>query len=120
MCHSLGGGYVRGQTSAKKSDNQFSAGQSELGWAMRRAQKSVVFLEKAKNYLVDVFWTGEETGKKANASKVASRMKSLRDDTGQKLFAKTDWLTEQQIARLLLIVLCRFHSCRLTSLLKCT
>ena len=46
-----------------------------------------------------MFWTGEETGKKANASDVASRMKSLRDDTGEKMFAKTEWLTEQQIAR---------------------
>ena len=71
----------------------------ELGWALRRARKSVGFSEKAKNFLVDVFWTGEETGKKANASEVASRMKSLRDDTGQKMFAKTDWLTEQQFAR---------------------
>ena len=46
-----------------------------------------------------MFWTGEETGKKVNASEVASGMKSLRDDTGQKMFAKTDWLTEQHIAR---------------------
>lgn len=55
--------------------------------------------EKAKNYLVDMFWTRDETDKKANDSEVASRMKSLRDDTGQNMFAKTDWLTEQQIAR---------------------
>ena len=93
-CHSVGGGYVRGQTSAKDSDDQTSAGKLELGWALRRARKSVAFSEKAKNFLVDVFWTGEETGKKPNASEVASRMKSLRDDTGQKMFAKTDWLTE--------------------------
>ena len=46
-----------------------------------------------------MFWTGDETGKRANASEVASRMKSLRDDTGQNMFAKTDWLTEQQISR---------------------
>ena len=46
-----------------------------------------------------MFWTGDELGKKANASEVASRMKSLRDDTGQNMFAKTHWLTEQQIAR---------------------
>ena len=51
------------------------------------------------NHLVNVFWTGEETGKKAAASDVASQMKNLRDDTGQKMFSKTDWLTEQQIAR---------------------
>ena len=98
-CHSVGGGYVQGQTSAKDSDDQSSTGQLELGWALRKAWKSVVFSEKAKNFLVEVFWTGEETGKKANASEVASKMKSLRDDTGQKMFAKTDWLTEQQIAR---------------------
>ena len=30
---------------------------------------------------------------------MASRMKSLRDDTGQNMLGKTDWLTEQQIAR---------------------
>ena len=74
-------------------------GQLEPGWALQKARKSVAFSEKAKNYLVDVFWTGDETGKKANNSEVASRMKSLRDDTGQNMFSKTDWLTEQQIAR---------------------
>ena len=26
-------------------------------------------------------------------------MKTFRDETGQKMFTKTDWLTEQQIAR---------------------
>ena len=99
-CHSVGGGYVRGQTSAIfDTDEQATAKQVERGWALRKTRKSVAFSEKAKSYLVEVFWTGEETGKKANASGVASRMKSLRDETGQKMFAKSDWLTEQQIAR---------------------
>ena len=98
-CHSAGGGYVRGQTSAKDSEDQSPVGQVELGWALRRTRKSAAFSEKAKSYLVDVFWTGEETGKKATASDVAFRMRSLRDDNGQKMFSKTDWLTEQQIAR---------------------
>lgn len=99
-CLSIGGGYVRGQTSAiSHSVDQALAGQVEQGWALRKSRKSVGFSEKAKSYLVDVFWTGEETGKKANASDVASRMKSLRNETGEKMFAKTDWLTEQQIAR---------------------
>ena len=74
-CHSVGGGFVRGQTSAKDSDDHSSAGQLELGWALRRARKSVAFSEKAKNFLIDVFWTGEETGKKANSSKVAEVFK---------------------------------------------
>lgn len=98
-CHSVGGGYVRGQTSASSSDDQSPAGQVEHGWALRRTRKSVAFSEKAKSYLLDMFWMGEETGKKATASDVAIRMKSLRDETGQKMFTKIDWLTEQQIAR---------------------
>jgi len=59
----------------------------------------VAFSEKAKSYLLDMFWMGEETGKKATASDVAFQMNTLRDETGQKMFIKIDWLTEQQIAR---------------------
>ena len=78
-CHSVGGGYVRGQTSASSSENQSPASQVEHGWALRRTRKSVVFSEKAKSHPLDLFWMGEETGKKATASDVAFRMKSLRD-----------------------------------------
>ena len=98
-CHSVGGGYVRGQTSASSSGDQSPAGQVEHGWALRRTRKSVAFSEKAKSYRLDMFWMGEETGKKATATDVAFRMKSLKDETGQKMFTKIDWLTEQQIAR---------------------
>ena len=71
----------------------------DLGWVLRKTRKAVAFFHRAKNYLADVFWTGEETGKKATASDMAPKMKSSRDDTGQKMFSKTDWLTERQIAR---------------------
>jgi len=54
----------------------------------------VTFSEKLKSYLLDMFWMREETGKKATTSDVAFRMKSLRDETGQKMFTKIDWLTE--------------------------
>ncbi|CAH3020126.1 unnamed protein product [Porites evermanni] len=99
-CHSLGGGYVWGNSATFDSSDQAMPGEVvELGWAIQKNRKPVAFSEKAKSYLVDVFWAGEETEKKANASFVASRMKSLRDENGQKMFTKTDWLTEQQIAR---------------------
>ena len=72
----------------------------DLEWALRKTGKAVAFFYRAKNYLLSVsFWTGEETGKKTTASDVAPKMKSSRDDTGHKMFSKTDWLTEQQIAR---------------------
>ena len=98
-CHSVSGGYVRGQTSASSSEKQSPSGQVKHGWALRRTRQSVAFSEKTKSYLLDVFWMGEGTGKKATAFDVAFRMKSLRDETGQKMFSKIDWLTEQQIAQ---------------------
>ena len=85
-CHSVVGGYVCGHTSAKDTEDQSPVGQMELGWALRRTRKSAAFSEKATSYLVAVFWTGEETGKKATNSNVSFRMRSLRDDNSQKMF----------------------------------
>ena len=82
-CHSIGDGYVRGRTSGKKSDEQSLTSQEDFGWALWKTQKTATFSQKAKNYLLDVCWTGEETSK-ATASNVASQISSLRDDTGQK------------------------------------
>lgn len=55
----------------------------------------MAFSEKAKRYLVEVFWIGEETCKKVNASDVASRMKSLREEISQKLSVRIERLTGQ-------------------------
>ena len=55
----------------------------DFGWALWKTQKAAVFSQKAKNYLLDVCWAGEETSK-ATASNVASQISVLRDDTGQK------------------------------------
>ena len=93
--HSVGGGYVHSQTSAQDSGEQSLVTQVDLGWALWKTQKAVAISQRAKNYLADMFWTGEETGKKATASDVASKRKSSRGDTGQKMFSKTDWLTKQ-------------------------
>ena len=53
------------------SEEQSLVTQVDLGWALRKTRKAVAFFDRAKNYLSDVFWTGEETGKKATASDVA-------------------------------------------------
>ena len=41
----------------------------------------------------------EETGKKASAFDVCSKMRALRDDSGRKIFSKEEWLTTEQTAR---------------------
>ena len=38
-------------------------------------------------------------GRGGNRKQGKRLLKSLRDENGQKMFTKTDWLTEQQIAR---------------------
>ncbi|KAK3736783.1 hypothetical protein QZH41_002392 [Actinostola sp. cb2023] len=47
------------------------------------------------------FLQGEETCNKANASDVSSKMKSVRDGNGQKLFPKAEWLTMDKNSLLL-------------------
>jgi len=44
-CHSVGGGYVGGQTSACTSDDQSPTSLVEHRWALRRTQKSVACSE---------------------------------------------------------------------------
>ena len=63
----------------------------DFGWVLWKTQKTATFSQKAKNYHLDVSWTGEET------SKATALISSLRDDTS--LLSETDWLIEQQIAR---------------------
>ena len=68
-CHSIGDGYVQGRTSGKNSDEQSLTSQVDFGWALWKTQKTATFSQKAKIYLLDVCWTGEETCK-ATASNV--------------------------------------------------
>ena len=35
----------------------------DFAWALWKTQKPATFSQKAKNYLLDMSWTGEETSK---------------------------------------------------------
>ena len=60
-------------------------------WAFR-------FTEKVKTHLRRIFLEGEETGNKASAAAVCSRIRNQRDWSGRKIFAKEEWLSVDQIA----------------------
>ena len=68
-----------------------------IGWAQTRSKRSNRFPEKVKRFLVEQFMIGEETGRKVTPAEGANRMRSLRDDAGNRLFEKSEWLTEQQV-----------------------
>ncbi|KAL9952651.1 hypothetical protein ACROYT_G039934 [Oculina patagonica] len=57
-------------------------------------QKRDRFSEKVKTHLKRIFLEGEETGRKASGVDVCSKLRTLRDESGKKVFNKEDiWLT---------------------------
>ena len=65
------GGWLRSRTDLRQNSYEQSlTSQVDFGWALWKTQKAAAFSQKAKNYLLDVCWTGEETGK-ATSSNVA-------------------------------------------------
>ena len=68
-----------------------------IGWAQTRSKRSNRFPEKVERFLLEQFMIGEETGRKVTPAEGANRMRSLRDDAGNRLFEKSEWLTVQQV-----------------------
>ena len=69
------------------------------GWALKTSRRAIRFTEKVKTHLKRIFLEDEETGKKASAGVVCSRIRNQRDGSGKKIFAKEEWLSADQIAR---------------------
>ena len=68
-----------------------------IGWVLAKTRRSDRFSEQVRSILVEQFMIGEETGRKVTSVKAATRMRSLRDETGNRKFGKGAWLTPQQI-----------------------
>ncbi len=60
------------------------------GWAIREARAHKRFSDEVKDFLLECFMKGVQTGKKENPNNVCKVMK--------KRFEKEDWLTSKQIA----------------------
>lgn len=75
-----------------------SSTSSSIGWALHKSKGHKRFSENVKNYLLEQFLVGEETGRKVAPSEASTRMRSLRNDSnGLRVFCKEEWLTTQQI-----------------------
>ena len=73
--------------------------QISSGRALKTSRKATRFTEKVKAHLKQIFLEDEETGRKAIAFDVCSKMRALCDDSGRQVFSKEEWLTTEQIAR---------------------
>jgi len=98
-CKTVSGPYLQNvpSTSATSSDDVTPVLQQ--GWALKKTRRSTHFSTAVKSYLTDIFFHGEDTGIKANASDIASKMKRERSASGEKTFQKEEWLTSDQVAR---------------------
>ena len=64
-----------------------------------KARKCSRFTEQVKNFLLELFLVGEETGRKVTPPDASGRIRTLcREGTNKRLFDKEEWLTAQQIA----------------------
>ena len=84
-----------------KTSNASTASSSNSvprSWALK-ARKCSRFTEKVKNFILELFLLGEETGRKVTRPDASRRIRTLcREGTNQRLFDKEEWLTGQQIA----------------------
>ncbi|CAC5360861.1 unnamed protein product [Mytilus coruscus] len=85
--------------SVKTREGSLQNGDSTLqsGWGLKRDRKSVRFSLKTKNYLKEIFDSGEKNGQKANAGNVAKNMRISRDNTGKKIFSPHEYFQPSQI-----------------------
>ena len=65
--------------------------QVSMGWAHFTSRKATRFSE-VTSHLKKIFLEGEETGKKASAVDVCSKMRTMRDDSRKKMLAKKSGL----------------------------
>ena len=99
-CREVSGSYIRKETGSS-SQMGYASPTCEVtkGWGLKTSRKATRFSEKVKTYLKRTILEGEETGRKQSAVDVCSKMKTLRDGNGRKMFNKEDWLAAGQIAR---------------------
>lgn len=70
----------------------------QRGWALVKSKKRKRFSKAIKEFLLELFMIGEETGRKITPSEASHRMRSLSNQKGERVFSKDEWLTAQQIA----------------------
>ena len=61
-----------------------------MGWAQTKSKRRSRFSIKVKNYLLEQFMIGEETGRKAIPAEASARMRTVRTEEGARIFGKDE------------------------------
>ena len=91
-------------SNAKLSEKQkhqkelvYGQSRSGMGWALYSPQPCTRFPDQVRQYLIKRFQLGEKTGNKADPCCVANEMRSARNERGERMFSRENWLKASQI-----------------------
>ena len=86
-------------TSSSCNNNESTVAVTTLptGWALKKRRKNTRFSPRVRSYLLETFLQGEETGRKVSPQDATNRMRSKKDEAGNMVFAREEWLTVQQV-----------------------
>ncbi len=70
----------------------------KIGWALKHTKPRKRHSEKQKNFLLDIYQIGQQTGKKADPVDVSKAMRKAKLSNGEPMFTASEFLTSQQIA----------------------
>jgi hypothetical protein len=62
------------------------------GWALKKRRKNTRLSPHVRSYLLEIFLQGEETGRKVSAQDAANQMKSKKNEAGDMVFSREEWL----------------------------
>ena len=70
----------------------------QMGWALSKAKTGGIrFPTKVRQYLVAKFNYGQKTGKKCDPVQVATDRRKAKNQSGDRLFTREEWLTATQV-----------------------
>jgi len=69
----------------------------QTGWALSKPRSNVRFSQKVKEYLTARFSLGERSGRKADPVQVAADMRNAKNESNERLFTRTEWMTKTQV-----------------------
>lgn len=79
------------------TENTTASSPLQTGWALSKPRSNVRFSQKVKEYLTARFALGEKTGRKADPTQVAADMRNAKNESNERLFTRTEWMTKNQV-----------------------
>ena len=93
----LQGKSSKGAAAAVPTESLTSTSHLQMGWALRKKCGSARFSQNVRQYLMQKFHIGQNTGQKEDPAQVAKDMRTAATVDGERMFDRTEWLSKSQI-----------------------